>query len=155
MWLEIVTGPQPTSEVKVMCPLQSHLSFCFSRPSGDSAAHSKGLSLLSSSAKNGASRKAQLLSQTIPFHHHEFWFLPGLQRQSDSDNRERIGSPAALQRAEVQESESDQRERGTQFLLMQPELQCIPMYSPVENHHREGPPKRWNGESRGQVSQRL
>lgn len=78
--------------------------------------HSKALSLLSSSTKNGASREAQLLSQTLPFHHHEFWFLPGLQRWSDSDNRERTESPAALQRAEVQKSESEEKERGTQFL---------------------------------------
>lgn len=39
MWLLVVTRPQSTSEVKVMCPLQRYLSLCPSRPSGDSAAH--------------------------------------------------------------------------------------------------------------------
>lgn len=88
MWLEIITGPQPTSELKVMCPPQRHLSLC---PAGllETRLHTQQrLPALFSSAKNRVSGEAQLLAQTSPFHRRELCILPGLQKSSDSVRRE-------------------------------------------------------------------
>lgn len=156
MWLEIVTRPQPTSEVKVMCPPQRYLSLCLSRPSGDSAAHTAKLYHYSHPQPRMWPPEKP---SCCPRHYHSTTMSSGSFQGCRGGVIQTIGRELRAQRLfrEQRSKNPNRRKRreGHSFFVFSLSYRVTLMYSPVENHYTEWPPKRQNGESTGQVSQRL